>query len=70
MVLFVSPLMRGTKTEIIKARVDAGLKNDLVAIARSEDVDISDLIRWATKEFVARKRQSLSPCPSVALSLS
>lgn len=46
--------MKTIKNEEIKARVDGATKTALWSIATARDLDASDLIRQAVREFIAK----------------
>ncbi|MCF7762788.1 MAG: ribbon-helix-helix domain-containing protein [Verrucomicrobia bacterium] len=47
-------MKRPPKNAAVKARVDAKTRDSLETIAAREQLDVSDLIRRAIREFLAR----------------
>lgn len=46
------------KVAVIKARVDKRTKSQLAALAVNRDLDISDLVREAVRELLARNQKT------------
>lgn len=51
------------KNAVIRARCEEPLRHDLEAIARQRDLDVSDILRLAAREFVARLRSQTNSFP-------
>ncbi len=49
--------MTAKKSEDIKVRVDPLTKNTLIQIAESETLDLSDIVRFAIRDYVSRRTQ-------------
>ena len=49
--------MKPKKTEEVKARVDDATKTRLVQLANLRELDLSDVLREAIREFLARNSQ-------------
>lgn len=51
-------MVKAKKNEDVRARVDAWTRSNLEHLAAREDLDISDLIRKALREFIERKTRT------------
>ena len=48
-------MRRNGFTEQVKTRLSIGMKQQLEAIAKERELDVSDIIRDALREFVAKR---------------
>lgn len=52
--------VKSTKTEDIKVRVDPLTRHTFEQIAQQEQLDLSDIVRRALREFIQRKNHRLT----------
>lgn len=48
------------KDELLKARVDKGTRIEVEGIAMRLDLDLSDIVRMAIREFVEKRKNALA----------
>lgn len=50
----IAPVQKTAKTQQIKARIEPRTRSSLEQLARREHLDLSDIVRRALQEFIAR----------------